>query len=111
VIGPAYQVTTIVTKDGRNLSGLVIEDSEHRMVLRMSGEGEESIARNNIKYTWVSQLSMMPEGIETWVDHRELADLLAFLSLDKHPTDPTARLIPGAPASPNRELPAGPSNK
>jgi putative heme-binding domain-containing protein len=101
VIGPQYQVTTVVTRDGRNLTGLVTEDSEQRIVLRMPGEGEEAVPRGNVKYTRVSKLSMMPEGIEELLSRRDLADLFAFLSLDKPPDDPTARPIPGA-AQPRR---------
>jgi putative heme-binding domain-containing protein len=97
VIGPAYQVTTVVTQDGRNLTGLIAEDNEQRIVVRMPGEGEESVARNNVKYTRVSRLSMMPEGIEESLDKKDLADLFAFLALDKPPTDPAAMRIPGAP--------------
>ena len=90
VIGPAYQVTTVVTKDGRNLTGLIAEDNEQRIVIRMPGEGEETIPRNNVKYTRVSKLSMMPEGIEALLGRQELSDLFAFLSLDKPPEDPAA---------------------
>jgi putative heme-binding domain-containing protein len=100
VIGPAYQVTTVVTKDGRNLTGLIAEDNEQRIVIRMIGEGEEAIPRNNVKYTRVSKLSMMPEGIETQLEKKDLADLFAFLCLDKPPGNPAAKLIPGAPTPP-----------
>jgi putative heme-binding domain-containing protein len=99
VIGPAYQVTTVVTKDGRNLTGLMVEDSEQRLVIRLPGEGEETVSRNNVKYTRVSKLSMMPEGIENLLARKDLADLFAFLELDKPPGDPTAKPIPGAPPS------------
>jgi putative heme-binding domain-containing protein len=97
VIGPGYQVTTVVTKDGRNLTGLIAEDNEQRIVVRMPGEGEETVPRGNVKYTRLSKLSMMPEGIESLLDRKELADLFAFLALDKPPTDNSARVIPGAP--------------
>ena len=97
VIGPAYQVTTIVTKDGRNLTGLVTEESDRHVTLKMPGEGVESVPRNNIKSTRLSKLSMMPEGLETVFDKSRLADLFAFLSLDKPPGDPQAQHIPGAP--------------
>jgi hypothetical protein len=43
---------------------------------------------------------MMPEGVEGLLDRRELADLFAFLALDRPPGDPQARPIPGAPAVP-----------
>src|SRR5437773_11600154 len=97
VIGPGYQVTTVVTKDGRNLTGLIAEDNEQRVVVRMPGEGEETVPRSNVKYTRLSKLSMMPEGIETLLEKKDLADLFAFLALDKPPTDKSAKLIPGAP--------------
>jgi putative heme-binding domain-containing protein len=100
VIGPAYQVTTVVTKDGRNLTGLIAEDNEQRVVIRMPGEGEETVPRNNVKYLRVSRLSMMPEGLEGLMAREDLSDLFAFLSLDKPPSDPSARVIPGAPLAP-----------
>ena len=103
VIGPAYQVTTVVTKDGRNLTGLIAEDNEQRIVVKLPGEGEEIVPRNNVKYTRVSKLSMMPEGLETAFDKKDLADLFAFLALDKPPTDPAAKLIPGAPNIPKKK--------
>jgi putative heme-binding domain-containing protein len=98
VIGAGYQVVTVVTKDGRNLTGLLAEDNEHRVVVRLPGEGEETVPRHNVKYTRASKLSMMPEGIEQWVDKKELADLFAFLALEQPPGDARAKLIPGAPA-------------
>src|SRR5262249_3916645 len=98
VIGPAYQVTTVVTRDGRNLTGLIAEDDDQRIVVRLPGEGEETVPRNNVKYTRVSKLSMMPEGLEASMDKKDLSDLFAFLALDKPPTDPAARRIPGTPA-------------
>lgn len=97
VIGPAYQVVTVVTEDGRNLTGLVAEDNDQRIVLRLPGDAEEVVPRNNINYVRTSKLSMMPEGIETLLPKQDLADLFAFLSFDQHPTDPAAKLIPGAP--------------
>jgi putative heme-binding domain-containing protein len=98
VIGKDYQVFTVITKDGRNLTGLIVENNEQRIVIRMAGDSEETVPRNNVEYTRLSKLSMMPEGVEAIFSQKDLADLFAFLSLDKSPTDPAAKLIPGAPA-------------
>jgi putative heme-binding domain-containing protein len=98
VIGPGYEVTSVVTRDGRHLSGLLIEDGESRLVLRLAGGGEEAVPRGEVRYTQRSALSMMPEGLESVLAPREIADLFAFLAFDRHPRDPLARLIPGAPA-------------
>jgi putative heme-binding domain-containing protein len=111
VIGPAYQVTTVVTKDGRNLTGLIAEDNAQRVVVRMPGEGEETVPRSNVKYTRVSKLSMMPEGIETLLGRKDLADLFAFLSLDQPPADKSAKLIPGAPDIPKQKEPTKPTGR
>jgi hypothetical protein len=39
----------------------------------------------------------MPENIEKQLKPQEIADLFAYLCLDKPPSDPTAKRIPGAP--------------
>src|SRR5207249_8333204 len=111
VMGPGNQVKTVVARDGRNLTGLITEDNERRMVVRMPGEGEEIVPRNNVKYTRVSKLSMMPEGIETLLEKKDLSDLFAFLALDKPPTDAAAKLIPGAPDIPRNKDPSPPASR
>ena len=45
----------------------------------------------------VSKVSLMPEGLEKQLKPQEIADLFAFLTLDKPPGDPSARKIPGTP--------------
>jgi putative heme-binding domain-containing protein len=97
VVGPGYQVFTVVTQDGRNVTGLLVEDGEQRVVLRLAGGAEETVPRREVKYVHASRLSMMPEGIERLFARQELADLFAFLALDRHPSDPEARPIPGSP--------------
>jgi hypothetical protein len=77
----------------------VVEDSERRIVLKLAGGASEVVPRNDVKFTRTSKLSMMPEGIENLLGKAELADLFAFLALDRPPDDPQARPIPGAPAA------------
>jgi putative heme-binding domain-containing protein len=100
VIGASYQARTVRTIDGRVVTGLVVEDSEQRIVLKVQGGKEETIARDDVEAMKVSELSLMPEGIEKQYTAQELADLFAYISLDKPPTDPTARRIPGTPVAP-----------
>jgi putative heme-binding domain-containing protein len=97
VIGPGYESVTVVTKSGRSLTGLVSEDSPQQIVLKLPGGGLQVIPRNDVEYAKVSKLSMMPEGIENLLERTDLADLFAFLALDRPPDDPKARPIPGAP--------------
>jgi putative membrane-bound dehydrogenase-like protein len=94
VIGVGYQPRTVQTKDGRALIGLPVEDSEQRIVLKVQGGKLETIPRREIEETYLSQVSMMPEDLEKTMSKEELLDLFAFLSLDKPPSDPTAKRIP-----------------
>ena len=41
-------------------------------------------------------VSLMPEEIEKQLTPQEIADLFAFLSLDRPPSDPSAKPLPGA---------------
>jgi len=95
VIGATYQARTVATKDGRIVTGLLAEDSPQRVVLKVQGGKLETIARSEVDRMETSKLSLMPEDLEKQLKPEELADLFAFLTLDKPPTDPEARQLPG----------------
>jgi len=97
VIGAAYQATNVTTTRGRLLTGLLVEDSPQRVVLKMQGGKLETIPRSDIEEMNISKVSMMPENLEKQIKPQELADLFAFLCLDKPPGDPAAKKIPGSP--------------
>ena len=40
---------------------------------------------------------MMPEDLEKQLKPQELADLFAYLALDRPPSDPAAKILSGAP--------------
>jgi putative membrane-bound dehydrogenase-like protein len=97
VVGPGYQAVTVVTLRGRTLTGLLVEDNPRRVVLKTQGGKQEVVARKDVESVAVSTLSLMPEGIEKQLKPQEIADLFAFLALDRPPGDPRARRIPGTP--------------
>ena len=97
VIGPGYQATTVATNDGRVLTGLLVEDSPERVVLKLQGGKLETVARKDVEESKLSPLSLMPEGLEAQITPKELADLFAYITLDKPPADPSARPLPGTP--------------
>jgi putative heme-binding domain-containing protein len=96
VIGAAYQARVVVTADGRVLTGLVAEESDQRVVLKMQGGKQETIPRSEVEELKVSRLSLMPEDLEQQLKPQELADLFAYITLDKPPGDPMARKLPGS---------------
>ncbi|WLD14004.1 PVC-type heme-binding CxxCH protein [Planctellipticum variicoloris] len=95
VIGAGYRSYTVATDEGRVINGLLVEDSPQRVVLKVQGGKQEIIPRDQIEDFKVSEISLMPEGIEKQYTPQELIDLFAFLTLDKPPVDPTARRLPG----------------
>lgn len=103
VIGPGYQARIVATEDGRVLTGIPVEETAERLVLKIQGGKLESIPRDLIEEEKLSELSMMPEDIEKLMTPQELADLFAFLALDKHPSDESAKILSGAPAQRRRE--------
>ncbi|MGL4549539.1 MAG: PVC-type heme-binding CxxCH protein, partial [Gemmataceae bacterium] len=97
VIGPGYHGVTVFDKKGRSVTGLLAEDGPTRVVLKVQGGKQEVLARKAIEKVEVSKLSLMPEGVEKQLKPQEVADLFAFLCLDRHPDDPKARRIAGTP--------------
>lgn len=97
VIGPGYQAVAVETVSGRALTGLVVEDSPARLVLKVQGGKQEVIPRGDVERMATSKLSLMPEDVEKQLQPQEIADLFALLVLDRPPTDPKARRIPGTP--------------
>jgi putative membrane-bound dehydrogenase-like protein len=97
VVGEAYQVQRVTTKEGRLVAGLLAEENEQRIVLKLLGGQSEVIAADQIAEREILPVSFMPEGLESGMSEQDLADLLAYLSYDMPPDDPNARLIAGAP--------------
>jgi putative heme-binding domain-containing protein len=96
-IKAGYQAVTVYTTRGRCVTGLVVEDNPRRLVLKTQGGKVETIPRAEVDSAVRGQVSLMPEGIEKLLSAEELADLFAFLTLDRPPGDPHARKIPGTP--------------
>jgi putative heme-binding domain-containing protein len=97
VIGAGYEAVTVETVKGRSLTGLLVEDSPTRVVLKVQGGKQEVVARNEVDRMEKSKLSLMPEDVEKQLKPQEIADLFSFLVLDRPPGDPKARRIPGTP--------------
>jgi len=68
IIGKGYENVEIETKDGRAVSGRLIEDTEARVKLLSAGPKEEIIAKSNIATMRTGELSVMPEGLEQMPD-------------------------------------------
>ncbi len=97
VVGSAYLATSVLTTTGQVLQGLLVEDNPQRVVLKMQGGELKTIARSAVDSLKQSKVSYMPEQLENQMTQLEIRDLFAFLTLDRPPGDPLAKLIPGTP--------------
>lgn len=79
VIGSAYQTRMVSTDEGRVLTGLLAEENEQRIVLKLPGGKMETIPRDTIEDLVESRVSLMPEGFERQLTPQEVADLFAYL--------------------------------
>lgn len=78
IIGNGYQNIVVTTKDGRTLSGRVIEDTPTRVRLLGIGGTEEVIAREQIEKLEDTGVSLMPSGFGELPDE-QFRDLIWFI--------------------------------
>ena len=78
VIGAPYFVHVARTKDGRVFNGILIEETDARLVLR-DGTKTEIIAKADLDRHVVQNISMMPEELEKTMTEQEFSDLVSFL--------------------------------
>lgn len=103
VIGPGFQAVIVLTDEGRVLTGVPTEETEQAITLKIQGGKIETISKENIEEIKRSDVSLMPEQIENQMNSQEIADLFAYLALDKPPEDASAVQLSGAPAQQIRE--------
>ncbi len=82
-IDPRYLLYNVDLKDGRNLSGIISEETANSLVLLQSGGSRETLLRSQVAELTASAVSLMPEGLEQGLVPQDLADLVAFLK--QHP--------------------------
>ena len=68
IIGKGFENVEVETKDGRSVSGRLVEDTASHVKLLSSGPKEEVIGKSDIAQMRVSELSVMPEGLEQMPD-------------------------------------------
>jgi putative membrane-bound dehydrogenase-like protein len=84
-IGYNFRALTVVTSDGRVLTGLPIEELPDRIVLKTATGDRITIPNADIDAKRFSEVSLMPEGLAEGLGERDLVDLLEFLATLKQP--------------------------
>lgn len=84
-VPPDFLSYSVVTANDETLDGLIVADTANGVTLRRPILADQTIPRAQIKQIRASGRSLMPDGLETGLTPRDLADLITFL---RHP-DPT----------------------
>jgi putative membrane-bound dehydrogenase-like protein len=80
-----YANQTVVTTDGRTLTGVVAESGPESVTLVDAKNVRTVLPRSQIDQIVPSPVSLMPEGILDQLDDRQLRDLFSYLRSDAPP--------------------------
>ena len=84
-IGYSFRSLVLALSDGRVVTGLPIEETADRLVLK-TAEGQRVVVPvSSIEERRTSDVSLMPEGLAQTMTDQELVDLLAYLTTLKQP--------------------------
>ncbi len=78
-IQPGYQAYTCLLDSGEVLSGIIAGETANSVTMKQANGLLRTITRNEIERLQNTNLSLMPEGMETVLTPQEFADLLTFL--------------------------------
>lgn len=78
-VNPQYLNYTVVTQDGRTLSGMITAETATSVTLKRADNATDTVLRIDIDQLKSTGMSLMPEGMEKQIDKQALADLLTYL--------------------------------
>ena len=84
-IGYNNKTHVLALADGRVLSGLVVEDSPDRIVLKTAEGKRVAIPPKEVEDHKISEVSLMPEGLAASMSDADFVDLVAYLATLRQP--------------------------
>ncbi|HRX55955.1 MAG TPA: hypothetical protein P5016_15690, partial [Verrucomicrobiales bacterium] len=73
-----YLAQTATMKDGRQLVGMVAEETANSITLKI-GAATEVLLRSDIARMETGSKSLMPDGLENLLNPQQLSDVLAWI--------------------------------
>lgn len=74
-----YAEVSILKRDGRELTGVVVEENNNSITMRIMGGGEVLLLKSDIERMDIEAKSLMPTGLVDHYSVDDMADLLAYL--------------------------------
>jgi putative membrane-bound dehydrogenase-like protein len=85
LIRKEYEAQTFLLRDGRLLSGLVIDANDRQLTLVDANRQKTVIARDSVDSVKASELSLMPEGLLDKLTDPQIRDLFRYLQSNGTP--------------------------
>lgn len=79
VVRKEYQASVVETRDGRVLSGLIVEQTPEAIVLRDAKGQRTKLAVAEVEQIKESEISLMPESLYRELSPEQLRDLFSFI--------------------------------
>ena len=78
-VDPRYESFQVLLIDGTVYSGLLTDETDSHLTLRLAGGSRVIVDRNEIEQVKSSGQSLMPSGFEQQIDRDQMLSLLSFL--------------------------------
>jgi putative heme-binding domain-containing protein len=82
-IDPKFQATNVRLKSGEIVTGLIGEEDDKSLKLKIGGTNVREISKAEIAKRIVQKTSIMPQGLERTMTKQQLIDLVEFLIQQK----------------------------
>ena len=79
-IGVSYRSLVAALADGRVITGLPVEDTPERLVIKTADGQRVSVEPRSVENRRSSDISLMPEGLPQTMTTQEVVDLLTYLT-------------------------------
>jgi putative membrane-bound dehydrogenase-like protein len=104
-IGYNFRSVVAATDDGRVITGLLVEETPDRLVLKTATGERITVPTRSIEERRNSDVSLMPEGLAQSLTEQELVDLLVYLTTLKQPVSIVGQYHALGPLADSHEAP------
>ena len=99
-----FHSLVLALEDGRVLTGLPVEDTPNRIVLKLADGQRVVVPPSDVEARRLSEVSLMPEGLAEGLSEQDLVDLLVFLNTLRQPVSIVGEAQVVGPLVEQREL-------
>jgi putative membrane-bound dehydrogenase-like protein len=105
-VGYNFRSHVVALNDGQLLTGLAVEDTPDRLVLKTADGKRTAIKPAEIESRKISEMSLMPDGLAQGMREQELVDLLAYMTTLRQPVSIVGQFGVVGPVEDSADSPA-----